>query len=162
MDLNLFITKSGMEMLQKRINELLSERPDVIKAVAIAREHGDLSENAEYKAARERQRAIDSELDHLRRKAPHLKVVDPSQIPDHAKAGVYFGCYCDAEDLSNGETKTYKVVGVEELNFIHDEGVQPVSLVSPIGKALYQKKPGETAIVEAPQGKRQLKIIEIK
>jgi transcription elongation factor GreA len=151
-----------MEKLQKRINELLTERPDVIKAVAIAREHGDLSENAEYKAARERQRAIDSELDHLRRRTPQLKVVDPSQIPDHAKAGVYFGCYCTAEDLNTGELKTYKVVGVEELNFITEEGVQAVSLVSPIGKALYQKKPGETAIVEAPQGKRQLKIIEIK
>ncbi|GAB1367376.1 transcription elongation factor GreA [Candidatus Cloacimonadaceae bacterium] len=162
MDLSLFITKAGMEKLQKRINELLSERPEVIKAVAIAREHGDLSENAEYKAARERQRGIDSELDHLRRRAPQLKVVDPSQIPDHAKLGVYFGSYCVAQDLSDGKAETYQVVGAEELNFTFEEGVQAVSIVSPIGKALYQKKPGEIAIVEAPRGRRQLKIIEIK
>ncbi|NLM89745.1 MAG: transcription elongation factor GreA, partial [Candidatus Cloacimonetes bacterium] len=62
MDLSQFITKTGMQRLQKRINELLAERPEVIKAVAIAREFGDLSENAEYKAARERQRAIDNEI----------------------------------------------------------------------------------------------------
>jgi len=162
LDLSLFITKSGMEKLQKRINELLTERPEVIKLVAIAREHGDLSENAEYKAARERQRAIDSELDHLRRRAPQLKVVDASQIPDHAKQGVYFGCYCIAEDTSNQERITYQVVGVEELNFCNEAGIQAVSIVSPIGRALYQKKPGEIAVVEAPRGKRHLEIIEIK
>ena len=69
MDLSIFITVQGMERLQKRINELMAERPEVIKAVAVAREFGDLSENAEYKAAKERQRAIDSEIDYLRRRA---------------------------------------------------------------------------------------------
>ncbi len=91
MDLSQFITKTGMQRLQKRINELLAERPEVIKAVAIAREFGDLSENAEYKAARERQRAIDNEIDYLRRRSANLKVIDTSEFP---KDMVRFGTYC--------------------------------------------------------------------
>ena len=137
----------------------MTERPEVIKAVAIAREFGDLSENAEYKAAKERQRSIDSEIDYLRRRAAHLKVVDTSQFP---KDAVRFGSYCLATDEATQEQICYQVVGAEELNFTNEEGVQAVSVVSPIGKALLSKKVGEIAIVDAPMGKRNLKIIEIK
>jgi len=159
LDLSLFITKPGMEKLQQRINELMTERPEVIKAVAIAREFGDLSENAEYKAAKERQRIIDSEIDYLRRRSAHLKVVDTSVFP---KDAVRFGSYCLAKDEANGEEVCYQVVGAEELNFTHEEGIQAVSVVSPIGHALLGKKVGEIAAVHAPMGIRNLKIIKIK
>ena len=159
MDLSQYITKTGMQRLQKRINELLAERPEVIKAVAIAREFGDLSENAEYKAAKERQRAIDSEIDYLRRRSACLKVIDTSDFP---KDMVRFGSYCVAEDITNSERICYHLVGADEINYYSDEGIQEVSVVSPIGRALLSKKIGEISIVQAPMGERKLKIIEIK
>lgn len=160
MDLSLFITKPGMEKLQKRIQTLMNdERPDVIKAITIAREFGDLSENAEYKAAKERQRAIDSEIDYLRRRSAQLKVIDTSAFP---KDQLRFGSYCVAEDISNGEKICYQLVGAEELNFTSEEGVMAVSIVSPIGTALLGKRVDDIAVVRAPMGERQLKILEIR
>jgi transcription elongation factor GreA len=158
-DLSVFITKTGMERLQKRINDLMTERPEVIKLVTIAREFGDLSENAEYKAARERQRAIDSEIDYLRRRSAQLKVVDPSGFP---KDAVRFGSSCKISDCSTDEELIFKLVGAAELNFYEDEdNVQIVSVVSPIGKGLLGKKPQEIAVICAPMGERRLKILEI-
>ncbi|MCB5295532.1 MAG: transcription elongation factor GreA [Candidatus Cloacimonetes bacterium] len=159
MDLSIFITVQGMERLQKRINELMAERPQVIKAVAVAREFGDLSENAEYKAAKERQRAIDSEIDYLRRRAAQLKVVDPSGFPRDA---VRFGTSCKTRDEETMEEISFLVVGAAELNFYENETMmQVVSVVSPIGKGLLGKKPGEIALIKAPMGERMLKILEI-
>ena len=149
-----------MEKLQKRISHLMNdERPEVIKQIAIAREFGDLSENAEYKAGKERQRQIDSEIDYLRRRSAQLKVVDTDNFPNDV---LRFGSYCVADDTTNGERICYHVVGAEELNFSAEEGVMPVSVVSPIGKALLGKKVGEIAVVSAPMGERHLKIIEIR
>lgn len=148
-----------MERMQQRINELLAERPEVIKAVAVAREFGDLSENAEYKAARERQRAIDSEIDSLRRRAATLKVVDTSILPADI---VRFGTLCNTRDEDSGEIIRYKLVGAHEQNFYENEGeIQVVSIISPIGKALMGKRVDDIALVHAPMGDRRLKIIEI-
>ena len=148
-----------MDNIQRRIAHLMNnERPETIKAVAIAREFGDLSENAEYKAARERQRAIDGEIDHLRRRAAHLKVIDTSVFP---KDLVRFGSSCRTSDLESGEEVVFRVVGADELSFFEGEAFQPVSAVSPIGKALLGKKPGEVAVVKAPMGDRHLKVLEI-
>jgi len=149
-----------MERLQKRISFLMNEdRPETMKALAIAREFGDLSENAEYKAARERQRSIDSEIDFLRKRSSRLKVIDPSEFPRDA---VRFGLYCLAKDMDTEEDIWYHVVGVDELNFHNEEGVQAVSVASPIGRALLGKKAGEIGMVNAPMGERFLQIIEIK
>lgn len=159
MDLSLFITKAGMEKIQKRIHYLMvEERPEVIKALMIAREFGDLSENAEYKAAREKQRQIDTEIDHLRRRAAHLKVVDTASFP---KDTVRFGTLCCTVDADSKEEIRFRIVGVDELNYHAEEGVQAVSVLSPIGKALLGKKPGECAVVKAPMGERQLQVLEI-
>lgn len=148
-----------MERLQKRINSLLAERPEVIQAVAIAREFGDLSENAEYKAARERQRAIDGEIDSLRRRAATLKVVDTSALPSDI---VRFGTLCKTRDEESGEIICYKLVGAHELNFYENEDeLQVVSIISPIGKGLMGKRVDDIALVHAPMGDRRLKIIEI-
>nr|MDK2850463.1 transcription elongation factor GreA [Candidatus Cloacimonadota bacterium] len=159
MDLSVYITTTGMERLQRRINELLTERPRVIKAVSIAREFGDLSENAEYKAAKERQRQIDSEIDYLRKISARLKVIDTSVFP---KDVVRFGSSCKTRDQDTGEELDFLLVGAAELNFYEEEpNRQVVSVVSPIGKGLLGKKPGEIAIIQAPMGERQLEIIEI-
>lgn len=159
MDLSLFITHEGMDKIQRRIQYLMNEeRPEVIQTLMIAREFGDLSENAEYKAAREKQRQIDTEIDHLRRRAAYLKVVDISVVP---KDKIRFGSICHTQDFSTGEEICYQVVGVDELNFFDKEGIQPVSVLSPIGKALLGKQPGEFALVKAPMGERQLRIMEI-
>lgn len=159
MDLSLFITQEGMEQIQKRIAHLMNnERPETIKAVAVAREFGDLSENAEYKAAREKQRAIDSEIDYLRRRAAVLKVVDTSAFP---KDVLRFGSSCRTEDTTTGDIEIFRVVGADELNYYDIENIQAVSAVSPIGRALLGKKPGDIALVKAPMGDRHLKILEI-
>lgn len=158
MDLTVFITTQGMERLQKRINVLMAERPEVIKAVAIAREFGDLSENAEYKAAKERQRTIDSEIDYLRRRSSQLKVIDPSNFP---KDAVRFGTCCKTRDMDTLEEISFRLVGAAELNFWDEEDFQAVSVVSPIGKGLLGKKPGETAEIKAPMGDRHLEVLEI-
>lgn len=160
MDHNQYITKHGMDCIQKRIAHLMNnERPEVIKAVAIAREFGDLSENAEYKAAKERQRAIDHEIDHLRRRSAHLKVVDPETFPCDV---VRFGKLCHTKDTDTREEQWFHVVGVDEINFPEAEGVMAVSIASPIGKGLLGKKLGETAAIHAPMGVRSLEILEIK
>ena len=159
MDNSQYITKHGMDQLQRRIHELMTERPEVVKAVAIAREFGDLSENAEYKAAKERQRSIDHEIDHLRRRAAHLKVIDCSVFP---KDVVRFGLTCKTRDNDSSEEQWYHVVGVDEINFPEEEGVMAVSIASPIGKGLLGKKIGEVALIHAPMGVRQFEILEIK
>lgn len=147
-------------MLQKRIHFLMTEdRPEVMKALSIAREYGDLSENAEYKAARERQRAIDSEIDYLRKRSARLKVVDCSDFPRDV---VRFGLYCTAKDMDTEEEICYHIVGVDELNFHSEEGVQAVSVASPIGTALLGKKVGAVGMVKAPMGERFLQILSIK
>ncbi len=160
MDNSLYITKRGMDNIQKRISHLMNnERPDVIKAVTIAREFGDLSENAEYKSAKERQRAIDHEIDHLRRRSAHLKVIDSGAFPRDI---VRFGFYCHTRDVKTGEEQWFHVVGVDEINFPEDEDIMAVSIASPIGKGLLGKKLREVAIIHAPMGERQLEILEIK
>lgn len=159
-DLTLYITKHGMDCVQQRIHHLMDiERPEVIKAVAIAREFGDLSENAEYKAAKEHQRSIDNELDYLRRRASRLKVVDTDAFP---RDTVRFGLLCHTRDLSNGEELWFHVVGVDEINFPEPENVMAVSIASPIGNGLLGKKLGQIALIKAPMGERQLEILEIK
>ncbi len=158
MDLSLLITPSGMDAIQRRIQTLMRERPEVLRAIIIAREFGDLSENAEYKAARERQRQIDGEVDHLRTRAARLKVIDIAAIP---KDKVRFGCICHTRDTDSGEEIVFQIVGVDELIFYAREDIQPVSVLSPIGKALLGKQAGETAFVHAPMGERMLDILKI-
>jgi len=136
-----------------------NERPDVIRAVAIAREFGDLSENAEYKSAKERQRSIDIEIDHLRRRSVHLKVIDMSSFP---RDMLRFGMYCHTRDVDTREEQWFHVVGVDEIDFPEEEGIMAVSIASPIGKGLLGKKLGDIALIHAPMGIRQLEILEIK
>ncbi len=153
-----YITPYGMQQIQKRIKELLEERPSVMKAVQVAREMGDLSENAEYKSARERQRQIDNEVTYLRVRSSKLKVIDPSTI---AKDKVRFGAVVEVEEIGSDEYVTYHLVGVDEVNF-HEENITKISIASPIGKCFIGKAKDEIAIAKTPKGERKFKIISIK
>ena len=108
-----YVTPYGMNQIQKRINELLTERPSILKAISIAREMGDLSENAEYKSAKERQREIDNEVTHLKLRSSKVQVLDPDKI---AKDKIRFGAVVEAQEVGFEEIVTYYLVGSDEVN----------------------------------------------
>jgi transcription elongation factor GreA len=154
-----YITKAGMNKLQQRIRHLAEvERPQIIKRVAIARAQGDLSENAEYKSAKEMQRHLDKELDHLKTRSTKLKVIDPASIP---KDCVRFGAYVTVKELDSNQTVVYHLVGIDEVNF-PEENAEQVSIASPIGSSMIGKKPNDKVLVKAPMGERVFVIIDIK
>ncbi len=153
-----YITKEGMQRLQKRMQELIKARPAIIKQVATAREMGDLSENAEYHAAREKQRHLENEYNYLKNRVSKLTVIDTDKI---AKDAVRFGARVTMEELSSGKVFKYRFVGVDEVFETEDE-YERKSITSPLGKGVLGKKVGDIAIVNAPAGIRKFKILEIK
>jgi transcription elongation factor GreA len=153
-----YVTREGMQLIHKRMAVLHEERPKVVAQVASARELGDLSENAEYHAARERQRQIDHELDHYNRRVALLTVIDPDQIP---KDAIRFGALVTVHDEDTGDSLVYRIVGVDEANFAHDDGVERLSIASPIGRAMIGRKPGETFTVKVPIGDRTFTVLDI-
>jgi transcription elongation factor GreA len=153
-----YITKEGMQRIQKRMQELIKERPAIIKQVVTAREMGDLSENAEYHAARERQRHLENEYNYLKSRVAKLTVIDTDKI---SKDAVRFGARVTLQDVDTNVIYKYRFVGVDEV-FETDDEFERKSITSPIGKGLLGKKPGEIATVHAPAGIRKFKILEIK
>jgi len=153
-----YITREGMRRLHKRMNKLIKERPDIIKQVVQAREMGDLSENAEYKAARERQRNLENEYNYIKRRIEKLKVVDEATIP---KDAVRFGARVTLKELSNNKILKLRLVGVDEV-FDNDDEYKRKSIASPIGKPMIGKKVGDHFLVKAPIGEREFEILDIK
>lgn len=153
-----YITLEGMQRLQQKINVLSQERPKVLEQVQTAREMGDLSENAEYHAARERQRNIDNELSFLTGRMSVLKIIDPTTLP---KDAIRFGAYVKLEETTTGEIFNYHLVGVDEV-YDRDDDIIQVSFASPLGKAMIGKKLEEKFVVKAPKGDRFFKVLEIK
>ena len=153
-----YITKEGMRRLHKRMNELIKERPSIIKQVASAREMGDLSENAEYHAARERQRYLENDYNFIKRRMEKLQVIDSGKIP---KDAVRFGARVTIKELSNGNVLKIHLVGVDEI-FETDDEYERKSIASPIGKPMIGKKVGNCFLVKAPIGDREFEILEIK
>ncbi|MCB5250712.1 MAG: transcription elongation factor GreA [Candidatus Cloacimonadales bacterium] len=152
-----YITIEGMKRLHKKANDLVLERPEIIKQVVAARELGDLSENAEYHAAREKQRNLEDELEKLQFRMSQLKVIDPNTLP---KDAVRFGAYVELTELPENEKYIYQLVGVDEI-YDRDDNVLQVSVASPLGMALIGKKPNEEFIVKAPKGVRKFIIQKI-
>ncbi len=152
-----YITKEGLKRIGKRMAEIERERPEVIKLVAEAREQGDLSENAEYHAARERLKNIENEYNHLNRRVGILQVLDTDQIP---KDAVRFGAVVLLKEISSNEQKKYKIVGIDET-FDYNDGVQRVSTASPLGRAVLGKKKNDKCVAKAPIGDKIYQILEI-
>jgi transcription elongation factor GreA len=153
-----YITREGMQRLHKRMNELIKERPSIIKQVVTAREMGDLSENAEYKAVREKQRNLENEYNYIKRRVEKLQVIDSSKIP---KDAVRFGARVTIKELSNGKIFKIHLVGVDEI-FETESKYKRKSIASPMGKPMIGKKVGDNFLVKAPIGIRKFEILAIE
>lgn len=150
------ITKRGAEMLKEELHRLKTkDRPAVINAIAEARAQGDLSENAEYDAAKERQSFIEGRIADLEGKLSAAQVIDPSQLD--ADGRVVFGATVDLEDLESGDKVTYQIVGVDEADLKESK----VSVTSPIARALIGKVAGDIVEVQAPSGVREYEVLEV-
>jgi transcription elongation factor GreA len=144
-------------MLKEELHRLKTkERPAVINAISEARAQGDLSENAEYDAAKERQSFIEGRIAELEGKLSAAQIIDPTLID--ADGRVVFAATVTLEDLESGDTVTYKIVGDDEA----DIKVKKVSISSPIARALIGKYAGDTAEVQTPGGLRSYEILEVR
>ena len=153
-----YITMEGMQRLQKKILALTEERPLVLEQVQTARAMGDLSENAEYHAAKERQRNLDNELSYLNSRIAALKIIDPSTL---AKDAIRFGAFIKIKEECDAKVLNYHLVGPDEV-YDRDDGIVQVSIASPLGKAMIGKKVDEVFVVKAPKGEFKYKVLEIK
>lgn len=148
-------TREGYEALRKELVQLKTvERPQNIKSIEVARAHGDLSENAEFHAAKERQSFIEGRVNELGYKLNNADIIDISKL---SKDSVLFGCRILLENLDTGETTNYQLVGPDESNIEAGR----ISVSSPLGRALIGKKPGDEVVIQAPGGKREYELIEI-
>ena len=149
------ITKQGYAALKKELERLKTvERPENIKAIETARAHGDLSENAEYHAAKERQSFLEGRIGEIGYKLGSARVIDPSTV---SKDCVRFANTVLVENLDSQEEIQYMIVGQDEADISKGK----ISASSPLGSALIGKEPGEEAVVQAPGGKRTYEIIDI-
>ena len=151
------ITSQGLEKIKKELEELKTvKRPEIVKAIAEARAHGDLKENAEYHAAKEEQAKIEGRIIEINDSIARANVIDVTKI--EKKDNVIFGSTVDLVDLENNKKKTYKIVGKDEAdlkkNFIYFK--------SPIGKALIGKNKKDLITVMTPSGEKNFEITEIK
>ena len=151
------ITVAGAEKLRSELHELKTvQRPTIVTAIAEARSHGDLSENAEYHAAKERQGFIEGRIADLESKLGNAQIIDPATID--ADGRCVFGATVELEDAKSGETVTYQIVGDDEADI--KEG--KISISSPIARALIGKSAGDVAEVRAPAGVREYEILDVK
>lgn len=151
------LTKRGAELLRAELQRLKSvERPAVVNSIAEARAQGDLSENAEYDAAKEKQGFIEGRIAELESKLAAAQVIDPTTV--EADGRVVFGATVELEDLDSRKAVTYQIVGDDEADI--DHGL--VSISSPIARALIGKNEGDVASVQAPSGAREYEIIAVR
>ncbi|MGL6071725.1 transcription elongation factor GreA [Craterilacuibacter sp.] len=151
------LTVYGADLLKEELQRLKSvERPDVIAAIAEARSHGDLSENAEYDAAKERQSFVEGRIAELEGKLSNAQIINPLELD--ADGRVVFGATVELMDLESEETVVYQIVGDDEA----DIKVGKVSVNSPIARALIGKEAGDVAEVMAPGGIREYEILDVK
>lgn len=151
------ITLRGAELLRDELHRLKTvERPSVIAAIAEARSHGDLSENAEYEAAKERQGFIEGRIAEVESKLSNAQIIDPASLD--ADGRVVFGSTVELEDVEAGKTVTYQIVGDDEA----DLKAGMISVNSPIARALIGKYAGDVAEVQAPGGVREYEIVDVR
>jgi transcription elongation factor GreA len=150
------ITKRGAEKLKEELHELKTvQRPWVINAIAEARAQGDLSENAEYDAAKDRQGFIEGRIQEIESKLSIAQIIDPTSL--NAEGKVVFGSTVELEDEKTGEKVTYQIVGEDEA----DLKLGLINISSPISRAMIGKEEGDVAEVQAPGGIKRYEIIAI-
>jgi len=151
------LTVAGAEKLREELHRLKTvERPSVIAAIAEARSHGDLSENAEYDAAKERQGFVEGRIQEVEGKLSNAQIIDPKLLD--ADGRCVFGATIDIEDQDTGVAATYQIVGEDEA----DIKVRKISVNSPMARALIGKYVGDIAQVQAPGGIREYEIIDVR
>lgn len=151
------LTVAGAEKLRAELHRLKTvERPRVIAAIAEARAHGDLSENAEYDAAKERQGFLEGRIKDLEGKLSNAQIIDPMLLD--ADGRCVFGATVDLEDQESGDGVTYQIVGEDEA----DIKIGKLSVASPMARALIGKYAGDIAQVQAPGGIREYEIIDVR
>ena len=151
------ITSQGLENLKKELEELKNiKRPKIIEAIAEARSHGDLKENAEYHAAREEQAKIESRIIKINDLIARANVIDVTKLAK--RENVIFGSTVNLIDLNNNEKKTYKIVGKDEADLTKNY----IYFKSPIGKALIGKSKKDLITVTTPSGEKNFEITEVK
>jgi len=151
------LTVIGAEKLRAELHRLKTvDRPYIIGAIAEARSHGDLSENAEYESAKDRQGFIEGRIAEVESKLSHAQIIDPKLLD--ADGRCVFGATVDLEDQDSGDQMTYQIVGDDEANL--KEG--KISVGSPISRALIGKYAGDIAVVKAPGGDRELEILDVR
>jgi len=151
------ITTSGFERLRAELQELKTvQRPAIVTAIAEARSHGDIAENAEYHAAKERQGFIEGRISELESKLGNVQIINPALLD--ADGRCVFGATVDLEDMKSGEVVTYQIVGDDEGDIKQGK----VSIGSPLARALIGKYPGDVAEVQAPGGVREYEILDVR
>ena len=151
------VTKRGAEKLKEELHRLKTvDRPAVITAIAEARAQGDLSENADYDAAKERQGFIEGRIAEIEGKLSAAQVIDPSAVD--AGGRVVFGATVELEDEDSGDAVTYQIVGEDEA----DIKLGLINISSPIARALIGKEEGDTAQVQAPGGVKHFEIVAVR
>lgn len=151
------MTVTGAETLRKELHRLKTvERPVVIAALAEARSHGDLSENADYDAAKERQGFLEGRISELEAKLANAQVIDPTAID--ADGRVVFGATVELEDSESGSKVTYQIVGDDEADLKQGK----ISVSSPIARALIGRQEGDVAEVKAPGGLREYEVLAVR
>ncbi|WP_020405519.1 transcription elongation factor GreA [Hahella ganghwensis] len=151
------MTKAGEKALREELNRLKTvDRPKVIEAIADAREHGDLKENAEYHAAREQQSFIEGRIQEIEGKLSMSQIIDVAAIPNTGK--VIFGVTVDIINIETDEVSTYTIVGDDEADIKHNK----ISISSPIARALVGKEVGDVVTVQIPSGLVEYEIEEVR
>jgi transcription elongation factor GreA len=151
------MTVSGAQRLKIELQRLKTvERPTIVRAIAEARSHGDISENAEYDAAKDRQGFLEARIRDIESKLAHAHVVDPAEIDADGK--IVFGATVDLEDLTSGDEVSYQIVGDDEAEIKAGK----ISVNSPIARALIGKHAGDTAEVDAPSGVREYEVLAVR
>jgi transcription elongation factor GreA len=154
MSTTLPLTVRGKDLLEEELKNLIhTERPEVIKQIEEARSHGDLSENAEYDAAKEKQALVEGRIQDIQSKLAGAEIVDPAKIESDT---VVFGASVRMLDESDNEV-TYQIVGVDEADV--KKGM--ISILSPIARALIGKKVGDVAVVASPKGEKEYEVLEL-
>lgn len=148
------ISKEGFAKIKEELASLKKERPEVIKAIAEAREEGDLKENGGYHAARERQGMLEAKINYIESRIPQFNVVDMNTLGGEK---ITFGATVELEDIETGDEKKYTIMGPDESDF--KKGI--ISIESPVGKALLGKMEGDEVVVNAPKGKIEYGIVSV-
>jgi transcription elongation factor GreA len=149
------LTVTGKQLLEDELKDLIhNQRPEVIKQIEEARSHGDLSENAEYDAAKEKQALVEGRIQDIQGKLAGAEIVDPSKIVSDT---VVFGASVKMLDCEADQEVTYQIVGVDEA----DVKAGKISILSPIARSLIGKKVGDVATVTSPKGEKEYEVLEL-